>query len=425
MNKYKFYCLFLNHVCIFLTTVFLLPSSALAEIKLSWQDCLIQFKKNNPTAKAAELILKSSELQNKAASLGYLPQLNLNVNSVLGASTQSNSQAKDISASLILNQNLFAGFATEATITQTQANVLVSKAILQDTNSSLLYDLKIAYADLLFAQKTNKLLTDIIQRRQQNNDMVKLRFSNGKENKGSLLLAEAYLKLAQFEKFQNQNEIKLQQQKIKFLLDLEDDNIELTDNINSPLITEQENYQDMITIHPEHQQAIAQKQIAEASLVSERSSFYPALNLQYSHNAAGADFTIDQTSWTTGLNLSWSLFNGGKDYYTTQSQIEVKTARELQLIATDRNILNKLLIAKNQLLEAKQKYNVDEAFLNAATVREQISRSKYNNGLANFEDWDQIETDLITREKNLIKSERDKIVSEAAWFKAQGKGAIE
>jgi hypothetical protein len=84
-----------------------------------------------------------------------------------------------------------------------------------------------------------------------------------------------------------------------------------------------------------------------------------------------------------------------------------------------------LILTKNQLIEANEKYLVDDAFLTAAVVREQISRSKYNNGLSNFDDWDQMETELINRQKSLLKSEQTKIISTAAWLKAQGKGATE
>lgn len=425
MKHNRSYYLILSLSCSLITTVCLPYSKALARTQLTWDNCFSQFNINNPNKKAAEFTLKSAELQHSSALSNYWPQLSLNANSILGASSQSISKPMDSTASLTLTQNLFAGYATEATVNLAKINIISNKALLQEIYSSLLNDLKVAYADLLFAQKTNKLLIDIISRRQQNFDMVKLRFNNGKENKGSVLLAEAYLKLAQFEKFQNENIIKLAQQKIKSLLAIDDDDIELVGDINSRTTTNQNNYQVIIENHPDHQQALAQQQQAEANLLNDKSTLYPNVNLQYIYNTSGENFKLDKNSWSAGINLSWSLFNGGKNYYASQSQIELKNARDLQLIATDRTILEKLLQAKNQLLEATEKYKVDDFFLKAALVREQISRSKYNNGLSNFDDWDQMEADLIAREKNLLKSEHDKIISEAAWIKAQGKGALE
>jgi outer membrane protein TolC len=412
----------MNHFSIFFATALLPGSIAFATIKLNWQDSLVQFKKNNPSIKSSDLILKSSELKLKGASSGYWPQMSLNANSVLSSSSQSTAKPKDTTTGIAITQNLFSGFATEANLAQAQANILTSKAEYIETYSSLIYDLKTAYIELLYCQKTNKLLIEIAQRRQQNYDLVKLRFTNGKENKGALLLAEAYLKLAQFEKLQNSNAINMAQKKIKSLLDFEDDNIELTDELTDnlrplPNLNENDNYQTIIENHPDHQKAMAQQHLADANLQSEKSSFFPMVDLQYSNN--------DFDTWATGVTLSWSLFDGGKDYYAVQSRIAIKTSNELLLIATDRIIAEKLNLARNKLVEANEKIRVDEAFLKAAMVREQISRSKYNNGLANFEDWDLVEADLIARQKNLLKSEREKLLSVAEWLKAQGKGATE
>jgi outer membrane protein len=74
--------------------------------------------------------------------------------------------------------------------------------------------------------------------------------------------------------------------------------------------------------------------------------------------------------------------------------------------------------------ESAEKLKVDQAFLDAAFTRAEIARSKYNNGLMSFEDWDRLESDLIQRQKNFLQSQRDRVVAEAAWEQAQGKGVI-
>ena len=62
--------------------------------------------------------------------------------------------------------------------------------------------------------------------------------------------------------------------------------------------------------------------------------------------------------------------------------------------------------------------------MSAATVRSVISRAKYNNGLLAFEEWDQIETDLINRQKTALQNLRDRIIAEASWLLAQGTGVL-
>jgi outer membrane protein TolC len=57
-------------------------------------------------------------------------------------------------------------------------------------------------------------------------------------------------------------------------------------------------------------------------------------------------------------------------------------------------------------------------------TRADIARTKYNNGLMTFENWDIIENDLIQRQKSFLQGQRDRVVAEAAWEQAQGKGVI-
>jgi outer membrane protein TolC len=59
------------------------------------------------------------------------------------------------------------------------------------------------------------------------------------------------------------------------------------------------------------------------------------------------------------------------------------------------------------------------------TLRAEIARSKYNNGLTTFDDWDLIESDLINRQRAVLSSQGNRVVAEAAWEQAQGRGALQ
>ena len=65
-----------------------------------------------------------------------------------------------------------------------------------------------------------------------------------------------------------------------------------------------------------------------------------------------------------------------------------------------------------------------QSFAEAAVIREKVARQKYNNGLQTFGDWDLIENDLITRQKTLLATQRDRTTAEAAWEQSQGKGSL-
>ncbi|MDH3513536.1 MAG: TolC family protein, partial [Gammaproteobacteria bacterium] len=90
----------------------------------------------------------------------------------------------------------------------------------------------------------------------------------------------------------------------------------------------------------------------------------------------------------------------------------------------ERQLLVRLKQAHAGYVESVEKLKVDQAFLEAAVTRAEIARSRYNNGLMSFEDWDRIENDLIQRQKTFLQSQRDRVTAEAAWEQAQGKGVI-
>jgi outer membrane protein TolC len=156
-----------------------------------------------------------------------------------------------------------------------------------------------------------------------------------------------------------------------------------------------------------------------------RADFFPTLSLNGSLGNQGSYLYPDQVDyWKVGVNLSLPLFNGGKDYYSTRSAIEARTAADANRIGVSRDLRAKLEQAFATYRESAAKLQVDASFREAALVRAEIARRQYNNGLSTFTDWDLIESDLIARQKNYLQSRRDRVLSEAAWDQAQGIGAI-
>jgi outer membrane protein TolC len=388
-------------------------SSTASQTQLRWTSVLKEFKEKNLELQSVLTEKRTLEFKLKAARSGYWPQVSFNTYTPLASSTSI--AQSETTVSLNITQNLFSGFSTMAQVQESEANLILKDSQNRQAEAFIIFQLRSAYLEILNVQQNIKLNQDIIKRRQQNYDMVKLRYTTGKENKGSVLLAEAYLKQAEFEKLQNENLLKKNLQKLASLtptLDLNSEfreDTEILPNINFNVALSE-----LSDKHPEVQMALAQKQITEAQLKNLKSANFPTLALQYSR--------YQDQNWSAGLNLSWNIFNGGKDMYLIQGQQELEKLRDLDIIQVKNSLLEKLMIAQVNAQEASIQENIAMSFLKAAIVREQISRSKYNNGLSNFDDWDQIQADLIIRQKNLLKSKHEKLVQQAEWLKAQGKG---
>jgi outer membrane protein TolC len=312
-------------------------------------------------------------------------------------------------------------------VSQAKAEADEAVASLQQTKAKVSSDLKTAYENVYYAREARKLSDEIIKRRSDNLRLVELRFESGHENKGSVLLSKANLQQANFDRLQADNVQDVSRAQLAKTIGADDaEGFDVAGEVpvQEPP-SEEPNFISLATTTPDHHQAIARESQAEAAVTIARSGFFPSLNLTGTLGRQGTPSEGTRTDrWSVGAGISFPLFGGGKDYYSTQSASASYQAASSTRLDTDRDLLATLRSAFVRYREAVEKLKVDESFLQAARVRADIARNKYNNGLITFDDWDIIENDLISREKNFLTSGRDRVTAEAAWEQAQGKGAL-
>ncbi len=392
----------------------------------SWQECIDQTKENNAELKAAGSALKSRQMALRGSYASYFPQLGLSLNYHReGSEGVVGSTHSSYSSTLSVNQSLFSGGRNQAQVDQAAALLQNQKAQEKMVKARVSFELKSAFAQFLYAEKSIQLQMRITQRREDNYRLVHLRFQNGNENKGSELLAQAYLDQAHYEFLQAQNNRQEAQTILSRILGI-DELIEI--NANEKLILEELNSKPdfvfLVKQTPEYEQFKAQQEASTASLTLARSGFFPTLSLSASTGQIGDRWFPQTQQWTVGVGVSLPLFNGGKDYYAWQGAAQDWVETSAQKENGERALLTQLKQSYDGYWEATEKYKVDQRFREAALKRAEIGRSKYNNGLMNFENWDIIENDLIVREKSVLASEKDRIVAEASWQRSQGKGII-
>ncbi len=415
--------------------VLLFPHQTFANEQLSWQECIEAARKNNNNLKSAIATERSTNYLKNASVSGFLPQATATLTSNRGnngnstnpsLTTVSGGVTEAYVGSVSVTQNLFSGFSDVGKFDQTKANNIVSKANVRIVKAQVSYDLKYAFENLSYAKETVALLDSIIKRRQDNLNIIELRYRSGMENKGSLLLAQAYLDQANYDRLQGTNLIesaKAQLCRALGISDCKDFDTRGSVPINKPS-TQKIDLKDIVEKTPQHLQALAQEQAAKAGILIAQSAFMPSLNLTATKGQRGTSLFPQNDYWSVGMNLSFPFFTGGKDYYTTRSAYSTNAAARENRENVDQQILVNLRQSYNSYIESVAKLKVDENFKEAAKLRAEIARSKYNNGLLTFENWDGIETDLINRQKNYLQSKLNRVVYEAAWEQAQGQGVF-
>lgn len=408
------------------SALLLLPLLAWAGLPsvLSWEACVQEAAANNPELRAARANLTAAAHKAEASHSGNLPQLSAGA-SYSDTSGTATTSGNSYSTSLSLTQNLFSGFQDQAKIEQGVANRTQAEAGLVIARAKLSQDLKAAYAGLRYAQDNVTLTEKIVLRLEENLRLVELRFEAGRENKGAYLLTKASLALARYENLQaRQALVSAQTQLAKVLGRSEPGVLEVLGSVPINELGASPDFRQLAQQSPDLQQAQAQERSAVADVTLARAGYYPSLNLTGTVAREGQEWYPDKDRRTVGLNLAIPLYSGGKDYYSAKSAAASLEAASSNKDNTEHQLQVRLRQAYAGYVESAEKLKVDQAFLDAAMTRSEIARSRYNNGLMSFDDWDRIENDLILRQKAYLQSQRERVLAEAAWEQAQGTGVI-
>jgi len=418
---------------IFILSVPLVTNLAYAET-FSWQKCIELTYKNNAELSGADANLKSSVYQKKAVRGDFMPKVSASLgfaeqkierNTTNFFNSNNNNNGQSYSASLDASVNLFSGLKDYSRLGQAEAAIEASNAKYVTTKAKISFDLKSGFENLAYAKEYQKLTAEIIRRRSENSKIVELRFEGGLENKGSLLLSKAYLSQAEYDALQAINlerTSRSQLAKSMGLDEYEEFDIAGSIPVYEPPATAPD-LNELAKSTPEFLEARALESSSEKGIQVAKSNFYPSLNLNGSLKKIGEDyFPEDSKQTTVGLSLTIPLFDGGKDYYGTKSAVESYVSSKSNRLTVSRNLIVKLQQQYSGLIESVAKLKADTLFKEAAETRANIARNKYNNGLLTFEDWDVIESDLISRQKSYLQSRRDRVIAQASWEQTLGKG---
>jgi outer membrane protein len=403
---------------------------------LSWRDCVRTAIENNAELKANRALAESVREQEGVAFSGFLPTFNYTVGygqftpSTYDPNQSQTAITNNWNGTFKLNQNVFNGFVDQEKYRSALASTRAQRSALQITKAQISLNLKTAYQNYLYSKSYQKMIEDIIHRRQENLRIVELRFQSGRENKGSVLLVRAYYNQAKLDDLQALDLRDVAKTQLRRALNLEDnEDIDVKDEIpvqnwktyNAPV----PDFSRIAENTPAHTQAYLLAEARNHDLEVARGTFYPNLNFTGEYGTVSGLFYPHIQHWIYGINLTFPLFNGGKDYSTYKAASYTKLQSDYQKANVDQITLVNLRTNYTALLEAVEKLKVDESFKEAALIRAEIARKKYNNGLLSFDEWDIIENDRIYRERNYLQSVRDRVVAEATWENAQGVGVIQ
>lgn len=405
---------------------------------LVWEDVLREAKEKNPQIITAGQSLKSASLSYKSSFTSFLPQISASAGWTKSSSITSfesfaegGSEDEEFNYGISGRLSVFSGFKNSSKLKQQRAEFKGEKAKFERTVSDRIYDLKVAFAQVLTAQKTISLSEEILKRRRENTQIVKLRYEAGREDKGAYLRSEADLYQAEYEFSKAERSLKTQQ--VKLLKEMGRDELESrpSDEERGEVITvsgilkvvppeEILSFQELLAKNPDYLVARYEIDSAKYNLRYTRGDFYPQVSFSGGTSRSGAEWPLERGRWNVGLSLSYPFFSGGKTIYDWKIAQTNKVKSEENLREVKQEILLGLEQAYNGLIDAVENVKVREKYFIASEERAKISRVKYINGLISYQDWDAIENEFINSKKSLLDAEYNAFVASAEWKRVLG-----
>ena len=395
---------------------------------LTLDECLREAAENNPNLASAAAAAQKAKYDYKASYGDMLPQISLGADSSRnhsesadGTGNTSDGASYGISAS----QSLFTGGRNRAAVDSASARLKSVEADLSDRRATLSYDVRGAFAQLLFAQEQVDLAREIAKRRKENLELIQLRYEGGRENKGAVLLTQASSRDAEFGVAQAERFLVVARRQLARVLGRDEaDELQIAGKLEAGRPAAAADYESLAADTPAHWRAVAQLFVARAALASAKSQYFPELSAKASAGRNGEDWVPEQDEWFLGLTLNFPFFQGGKNVMNVRGAGADLVRAEADLRAADADIVVSLQKALTDFADAVDQSEVNAAYLKAEEVRAEIGRSQYAAGMLSFEDWDRIENDLISSQKSDLAGRRNAVVAEANWEKVQGKSRL-
>lgn len=366
---------------------------------------------------AEKVIQANSDITLAESALAPAVDLGGSLRSSVTSSGLKPTAGLSLSASLPLYDAGRLGSKVEAsTLSKKMADIQAHSTLVD-----LGYSLKVQALELLRQVKLLDLNQLVVNRRQQQVDLVRLRYKAGLENIGSVYTTEVNLTVSQEERKTILRKINEQQEALRAMTGLTPSapfSVSLNTSTPTPLapnfgITQSQH--DRLTL-----KTMSLEQ-AKLDLVAAESGLAPKLSLSGGADASQSLSTgIFDSSLSFGLSAQFSLFDGGATRAQIQRSTSIIREREQILQQEKLSLQNESLQAYNDLQDAISTRMTSQKYREANQERSNIGDKRYSTGFIDFDSWLLIENELLQSEKNELNAQINGAEAFAKWQQIQG-----
>lgn len=394
---------------------------------LEWNQVRELALKQNLGLRGAGLRLDAAHSAVKENIGNFLPDVDLSgrrsrTETKVGTNPEVVSKNRVYSATASLN--VFAGFAHVAGYRRARAAAEETSANRDLTSSELRYALRRAFFGLSVQQDRIRILEKILQRKEQNQKLVAIKYDSGAEARWNVQKASADAERAAFNVNAARADLGVARENLARLLQL--DTLPGSAVATTKAEAAAPSALDEVATVNNHPQVRASRAGAERlgfDRTVARSTFFPNVNLGYTRsrdeNLTGAKLKTDGNTFQVAA--SWNIFNGLSDFHRVQQANLAHEAAELESEQQARGTLSTLRTSAESLRVATGRLPSARSLRTAAEERLKTVSAQYRSGLKNYLDWEQAETQLVEAELASVSAELDALNALADLDRSLGK----
>ncbi|HOI41759.1 MAG TPA: TolC family protein [Elusimicrobiales bacterium] len=401
-----------------LLTALLAAPAAGAE--LTFEEARKEMLAANPQARAAARNLEAARERLTAARAGLYPYFSASA-SYARSGSQGLAPGDSYSYGFSGTQPLFSP-SLPAAVRSAKAAHFSAVAAYDGLVSRLGYDLKASFAGILNAREALKLSEATLKRREENLELIRLKYEAGRENKAALLETEAALKTARWRHERYKKELLLLERGLNRLLGrsprAEVPGLALPGAPEPP--ADLSAFEAKLGEHPSLRSARASVDSARAAADTASAGRLPEASANGSYRWSGTDWPDRGSAWSLGASVNLPLFAGGRLSANVSAAGAALASAEAALKNSSDEVY---LSAEDAFLSWREAYawlDVAGSSLGAAEARAWLVRKQYLAGQTSYFEWRTVEDSLITVQNDYLSAGRALALAHAAFVRALG-----
>ncbi len=314
--------------------------------------------------------------------IGELPGFNV------GGQTVTMGEEDNYSAGLTVTQPLYGGGAVPAGIRMAAIYQLLGDQTVRESVQQAVYDTARAYTDAVLARHLYQTLQEALKSAKEHLDDVTRKEAQGVASKFDVLRSRVELSNIQAEMIRQKNAVDLAViALLKAMGTSQDSAVELSDQLTySPL--EPELSKAVLIAYenrPDLQKAELGVLLQEQMIRYEKSGYKPSVDLFFNQDWTRPDISGEDEwgdSWTAGLTVRWSVFDGMARRGRVTRETAVLEQRKIQLAQAEERVLMEIRSAVLGLKHAEELVESQKLSLTLAKEVLDVSGVAYREGVA-------------------------------------------